>query len=551
MQQIAFYSSFCRYIQAIVLCLWPFFTALQLHATPALTLQQAEELLRRQPDSAYIVLKDLYTRYTDAKDDISAGICLQKMGQIFYHQGYFAQSLDYHLGADRLFRQKQDRELVANNLNDIGLLYYYNKQPEQSRRQYDEALNIYQQLNAESGLAKTYGNIGHLYEKEHLYDSAFYFQHLSLQHYHNINNQEGIARIYSNIGSIYEDREQYDSAFHYFRQAVNMYEAAGNQVDRIECVNNLGDIYRKTGRYREAMEQTRKALHLAMQINEQYQIAAAYRDIAKTFNLLQQNDSAYHYQELSREYLLAIYTHENNSRTAFLQALNEVEKKNQEIEKLKDERKNTLLLTSAAIIIIVLLVILGLVVFNRQRLKMRNERALGEQERQIFTARHELIASELKNKQLEEQQLKHELETRSRELSTHTLHVIQKNQLLDSLKNKLEEMVKDDKRDQKKQLQQLLQQINHDANRNQYWTEFNSTFEQVHQDFFDKLKLQCADLTVNDLRLVALIKMNFSSADIATLLGISQDSLRVSRYRLKKKINLQGEESLAAFIQSL
>ncbi|MFT3824562.1 MAG: tetratricopeptide repeat protein [Chitinophagaceae bacterium] len=545
------YTRFFRYILVALLHGLPVVTALQLHGSPTLTLQQAEELLRHQPDSAYIVLKDLYTHYTDLKDEINAGICLQKMGQVCYHLGYFAQSLDYHLRADKLFRQKNNRELTADNLNDMGLLYFYNKQPQQSRTQYNEALLIYQQLNGEAGLAKTYGNIGHLYEKEQQYDSAFYFQQLSLQHYRRINNQEGIARIYSNIGSIYEDKENYDSAYHYFSQAVNIYETTGNQLDLISCVNDLGDVYRKTGRYSEAMVQTRKALLLATQMNEQYQVAAAYRDIAKTFNLMRQNDSAYNYLEISREYLLAIYTRENNSRTAFLRAMNDVEKKNLEIEGLRNEHRAAMLLTAATIIIIILLITLGFTAFNRQRLKIRNERALSEQNRQIYTARNELIEAELKNKQLQEGQLKNELETRSKELTTHTLYVIQKNQLLDSLRSKLEEMVKDDKRDQKKQLQQLIQQINQDANRNQYWTEFNSAFEQVHQDFFDKLKVYSEDLTVNDLRLVALIKMNFSSADIATLLSISQDSLRVSRYRLKKKMNLQGEESLTAFIQAL
>ncbi|MBS1604664.1 MAG: hypothetical protein JST42_18505, partial [Bacteroidetes bacterium] len=59
------------------------------------------------------------------------------------------------------------------------------------------------------------------------------------------------------------------------------------------------------------------------------------------------------------------------------------------------------------------------------------------------------------------------------------------------------------------------------------------------------------ELTGNDLRLLSLIKLNLTSGDIATLLGISQDSLRVSRYRLKKKLNLGAEESLTAFIQSV
>jgi hypothetical protein len=123
--------------------------------------------------------------------------------------------------------------------------------------------------------------------------------------------------------------------------------------------------------------------------------------------------------------------------------------------------------------------------------------------------------------------------------------------LLDELRSKLEDMAKDDKRDHKKQIRQLLNRINQGFQHDHYWEEFRSVFEQVHQAFFDNLKKHNESLTGNDLRLAALLKMNLESGDIATLLGISQDSLRVIRYRLRKKFNLQQGESLTAFIQSL
>ena len=75
--------------------------------------------------------------------------------------------------------------------------------------------------------------------------------------------------------------------------------------------------------------------------------------------------------------------------------------------------------------------------------------------------------------------------------------------------------------------------------------------EKTNQSFFDKLKATSDNLTANDLRLIALLKMNLTSADISSLLGISQDSLRVVRYRLRKKLNLAQGDSLSAFIQAL
>ncbi|UPK70680.1 tetratricopeptide repeat protein [Chitinophaga filiformis] len=503
------------------------------------------------PDSTFLALKEAYNRAVEKKESLAAARCLVQMGQICFHLGHFPQALEYHLQAGNIFRKEGAQQQLADNLNDIGMLYYYNKQPELSRRQYEEALAIFRQLNNKTGVALTYGKIGHLYEKQQQYDSAFLYQRRALAAYLSADDKAGMSKIYENIGSIYEDLARYDSASFYFNKALELNIQGEDKIARIEILNNLGDVCRKTGQYAGALMQTRRALLLALELHEQRQLSGAYRDIAKAHHLAGANDSAFYYLELSRQYLLETYSEENSKQVALLQTVYDIEKKNNEIERLQNARKTTRIITAATVIVILLLVALGILVISRQRLKLRNEQILRQQHRQIFETEKELMEAALQNKQLQEGKLKEELEVRSRELTTHTLHLIQKNQLLEELRVRLDEMVKDEKRDQKKQLKQLLGQINHSFNHDQYWVDFRNIFEQVHQAFFDNLKKYCDTLTSNDLRVVALLKMNIESQDIATLLGISQDSLRVVRYRLRKKLNLQQGESLTAFIQSL
>jgi len=510
-----------------------------------------QRLSKQFPDSAFLLLKEMYEQSLNRKDRLGTGICLQQMGQICYYLGNYPKALDFHEQADKLYRAEGDRERVAANLDDMGLLYYYNRQMPLARKQYDEALGIYREIGNAGGMADTYGRIGHLYEKRQLYDSAFFYQRQALLQYSKIAHKQGMAKIYENMGSIFEDLARYDSSWYYFANSLELYEQAGEEVASIEVVNNLGDIYRKTGRYREAIVQTRKALVLAEKTNDLYEKGAAYRDLGKAYDLLHQEDSAYHYLELSRRATLDIYSKENNRQTAFLSVLFEIDKKNDEIVKLENARKITSIVTTAVVIVVVLLVVLGWVIFSRQRMKIRNERLQSEQNRQMHEAQRGLMQVELANRQLQEDRLVEELEVKRKGLTSYTLHVIQKNQLLENLRDRLSFLVKEDKRDQKKQLQQLIQQINQNFNHDQYWDEFRETFEQVHQQFFDSLKRHSDDLTGNDLRLLSLIKLNLTSGDIATLLGISTDSLRVSRYRLKKKLNLGVEESLTAFVQSV
>ncbi|GEP97789.1 tetratricopeptide repeat protein [Chitinophaga cymbidii] len=338
--------------------------ALRAQQEPGLVFSSTNK--RSATDSAFLAQKEAYLK---AKDKPAAALALRQMGRICYHLGHYPQALDYHLQAAKLFRETGRLMQLAENLNDIGTLYYYNRQPALARPQYDEALDIYRKAHDNAGLAVTYGKIGHLYEKQQQYDSAFYFQRLALARYGQIDDRQGMAKIFENLGSVHEDLEQYDSASHYFRQALAFNR---DSIARIEIMNNLGDMYRKTGRYREGLDQTRLAMQLAIRTGEQYQLSSAYRDMAKGFHLLGRHDSAYYYLELSRFHLLEIYSGESSKQLALLQTMYDMEKKDHEIAMLRNARKTTVAIVIAGL----LLVAIAVLVISRQRLKIRNAELL-------------------------------------------------------------------------------------------------------------------------------------------------------------------------------
>lgn len=532
-----------KYLSALLLvCV----ITLELRAQ-SVNLQAAKALAQKHPDSALIMLRQLYAKAQEQQDKTSEGLCLQQMGTICYNQGHYSQALDFYLHADKLFTEAKQPLLSAANMGDMGLLYYYNKQIDRSRTYYNRALAIYTRQNDLKGQAQVLGSIGHLYEKTRKYDSAFYYQNQALLKFQQANFKQGAAKIYENLGSIYEDLAKFDSAYVSFSRSLQLYRDQHNEVGSIEVINNLGDILRKTGKYKESLSQTRHALQLASQMGNVYQMASCTKDMGKTFELMGQTDSAYYYSELSRRYSLEVYSLDGAKQTTFLQVLYDFNKKSDEIARLNNIRKLNRIIGAAVAVVIVLLIILGIVIFSRQRLKLRDQQLLARQK----AAEHEVMQLEFKNQQLEEQGLKQQLDLKSRELSNHTLNLIKNNQFLEQMRSKLQAMVKDDRRDQKKQMQQLIAEINENFNHEQHWREFTVAFEQVHQQFFNSLRAFSQDLTSADMRLIALIKMNLDSADIATLLGISTDSLRVSRYRLRKKLNIQHGDNLSAFIQTL
>lgn len=520
-----------------------------LQGTLAQTLSATERLSRQYPDSAYRLIKVQLDKAISQNHKSLEGDYLQQIGLLFYHQGSYAQAIDFLLKAQKIFVQTNDPRRLAHNRNELGTVYYYNEQVDRALGQFNDALAYFSKQHDTRGLAQTYANIGHIYEKRQAPHMAYRYQKRALINSLLASDTLNLTKVYENLGSIFEDEARYDSARVYYEKAWRMARHSRDEIGQIEILNNLGDVYRKTGHYEQGLTFSRQALHMAQQKKELYQLSAALRDIAKSFRLMNRLDSAYNYIERSRDITDEIYGIENNRQITLLQTLYEVERKDSEIDRLNAQKQVDLVIISAAGLVLVLLGILAAVIISRQRLRLRNEQAINQQNQAIFSAQHALIEVELKNKQLEEENLKNQLALKSKELTAHTLQIIQKNQVLESLQHDLSAILKDDKRDQKKQLRQLAQKIDLSFNQDKYWDDFRNIFDQVHPYFFSSLTQQFPELTSADLRLIALLKMNLASADIATLVGISADSLRVARYRLRKKLGLPEGESLSTYIQ--
>lgn len=77
---------------------------------------------------------------------------------------------------------------------------------------------------------------------------------------------------------------------------------------------------------------------------------------------------------------------------------------------------------------------------------------------------------------------------------------------------------------------------------------FEDEFDLVHNDFMKKLRSRYPDLSNNEVLLCAYIKMNLSTKEIAPLMNISVRGMETMRYRIRKKFNLEREESLQEFL---
>jgi hypothetical protein len=198
-----------------------------------------------------------------------------------------------------------------------------------------------------------------------------------------------------------------------------------------------------------------------------------------------------------------------------------------------------------------LIIFLAIVIISRLRARMRRNKEENQKSVQVFEAKSRLMEAELENTHLRENGLKTELSSHSRLLSTQTLHIMGKNKMLETIQLKLSGLLQEERDEQRRKIKGVLKMIDHNFAQDKEWEDFNRIFGEVHKDFFEKLRLRSPDLTTSDLRLAALIRLKMMSRDIATTLGISMDSLRIARYRLKKKLALTDGENLPTFINAV
>lgn len=132
-----------------------------------------------------------------------------------------------------------------------------------------------------------------------------------------------------------------------------------------------------------------------------------------------------------------------------------------------------------------------------------------------------------------------ELEQRSQELISYVLQEQQRNSFLLELRERIGQAEPD----------RLTQSIDLQLNQEERWKYFVTLFERLHPLFFSRLQSAYPTLNTNDLRLIAMLKLNLSTKEISTLLGISPQSANTARYRLRKRLDLPAEAALESFLQ--
>lgn len=159
------------------------------------------------------------------------------------------------------------------------------------------------------------------------------------------------------------------------------------------------------------------------------------------------------------------------------------------------------------------------------------------------------IQSEQEIMRLKNEQLQAQIEFKNQELTSSAMNLMQKNKLLNTIKSALKNLQGEDKnKELNTQLSRLIKTIDKDLEGVGDWSAFADSFDQVHGKFITRLKAEFPELTPQEIKFSAYIRMNLNTKEIANLLGISVRGVEIGRYRVRKKLGLSRQDSLSDFL---
>jgi len=154
---------------------------------------------------------------------------------------------------------------------------------------------------------------------------------------------------------------------------------------------------------------------------------------------------------------------------------------------------------------------------------------------------------------LENEQFQTELKRNEAEITQILKNLVKKNEIIEDLNKEIQ---KREKMKNNLNLEKEKLNLHEKINSLSLLTEndllvFKQLFDKIHPSFYDSLLTKCDDLTKSEARLAMLIRLNLTSIEMSRILGISQDSVRKSNLRLRKKLSIDSQKELVQFIKAV
>ncbi len=374
---------------------------------------------------------------------------------------------------------------------------------------YRKSLMLSEQTGNQRDQAIALQNLAILLSSQKKYDEAhqYFVKALRSNHSNGINN----SRLHLSISRMFLEQQQYDSAIVHAKQSLQLANESGNVNVQLEDYDLFASAYQGKKQFYPAFDFLKKYVSLKDTVTAR--------------------ENQHYIQEVKSKFELEIK--ENEIR--FLKELNQSER-----AKAGAFQSRQRLIIVVVLLALILLIVIAVYYYSKKK-----------KEKELYLIEKKLLETDLQNKELLSKELNLEINYKTRQLTTHALNMIQRNEILTELREKLEKFSKQIKDELASDLASIINNIRQIQRTEKDWELFKKYFENINKDFNKRLREINPSLSVHDYRLAALISLNLNIKEAAAVLNITPSSVKLARHRLRKKLHLKPGDDLYVVLNKL
>lgn len=413
---------------------------------------------------------------------------LSNLGEFYYRMKEYPTAMHYFERAEKIIHLEKWDWARINFYNTKGLCHGYLKEGEKAIENYKKIQTFIHDQKDSVWIGISSGNIASEYMKLKKYKEAKDYLLIDLKYSLFYNESESIFELYCSLSETEVALGNYDAAWKYINAAEKMDITYTDEYFKMRIRLKKAIYFNAVGRYKEAYEELSQGIEAKNKIDK----------------------------KLRQNRILA-------SAKQF-----ELELKQEKLKQLSIERKNALFQRNLFIVIIILSLLS--IVFIIRYLQAKSKQKSAE-----MAFQQQLLEQELLNAE--------------NMLQSFRENVNRQNEFIENIKNELDSLKENSMYAENETLIEKLNQSN--IVTQQDWVQFSALFSRIHPGFIQRLQDKYPTLTQNEVRLIVLTKLAYSTKEMASMLGVSLDAIHKSRYRLRKKLELPEEDNFTELINAI
>ena len=472
---------------------------------------------------------------------------LLNLCQVFVDKGMYVEAMksftDELKHSEATGNEEYQAIALQNMANIASLTNDYGEAIRLSRK----SLAIQKKLNLLPDYADQLQNLGIYYKNMGVYDSAFRFYREALSILSQSGDTVKMIRVHYNMGNLLKNQQKFAEAEKEMKEVIHFCKNKEIFTGHVYALSSLATIYANTNRVDQGLAAIDSSLLMAKR-NKLINLFINLYEIKHTLLAgIGRYNEAYQVLVLQQQLTDSLLSLDKQKEILALKTRYETEKKEAENVLLKKDnevqKSRFWLLLMVFTFGIFALVAIIYVMFQKQKL-MKQQKMLDD-EKSIR------VEQEKRNQEVELEKIQIEKQLQEQELVYQSLVRADLIHINRSVKEKLSPfgMVITRKKDQE-EFTRVLSDLTRDASKDPM-AEFELIFRQLHATFYEKLILLAPEISKSELQVAALIRLNFSTKDIARLTNLSITTIEITRHHLRKKLNLEQTGTLTTFLISI